>query len=226
MAPGSARAALDVLIPAFEQKTGSKIRMSGGNGIETKRRVIQGEAFDVDILQSPLQEVIASGHVVANTETLLTTMAIYVAVRKGAARPDLSTAEAARRMFLEARGVSYPGAALGAGVGVSIDETLTKMGILEQVRSRSQLTRTGGAAMALAAKGDVDIALTFLNEITDPGVEVVGSLPPEISTPTALVGFVSTHAKDPAAARALLEYLSSPDAASVYAAKGYQPGRR
>lgn len=225
MAPGSARAALDVLLPAFEQKTGTKIKMTGGNGIDTKRRVVQGEVFDVDILQSPIQEVIASGHVVAKTETLLTTMGVYVAVRKGATKPDLSTPEAAKRMFIEARGVSYPGAALGAGVGVSIDETLTKLGILDQVRAKSQLVRTGGAAMALAAKGDVDIALTFLNEITDPGVDVVGSLPPGVSTPTALVGFVSTHAKDPAAAKALLEYLSSPDAASVYAARGYQPAR-
>ena len=49
-----------------------------------------------------------------------------------------------------------------------------------------------------------------------PGIDIVGPLPREISTPTTLVGFVSTHAKDPAAAKALLAYLSSPAAAAVY----------
>jgi molybdate transport system substrate-binding protein len=58
----------------------------------------------------------------------------------------------------------------------------------------------------------------------DPGIDVVGPLPREISTPTSLVGFVSSHAKDPAAAKALLEYLSSPDAAAVYKKQGMQPG--
>jgi len=215
---------LDALIPGFESKTGYKIKSSGGNGIETKRRVVQGEAFDVPILQSPLEDVIASGNVVVGTQTVLATMPVFVAVRKGAAKPDISTAEAVKRMFLAARAVSYPGAALGAGVGISIDESLKKLGIFEQVQAKSKQTRTGGAAMALAASGEVEVALTFLNEISDTGVEVVGPLPLEVSTPTALVGFVSTHAKDPAASKAFLEYVSSPYRAAIYTAHGYKPG--
>ena len=83
----------------------------------------------------------------------------------------------------------------------------------------------GAGAMTMLAKGEVEIGLTFLSEITDPGVETVGVLPREISTPTALVGFLSTHAKSPEAARALLRFLSSPDAAKVYVASGMKPGR-
>jgi molybdate transport system substrate-binding protein len=83
----------------------------------------------------------------------------------------------------------------------------------------------GAGAMALLAKGEVDIGLTFLSEMNEPGIDVVGPLPREISTPTMLVGFVSSHAKDPAAAKALLDYLSSSDAAAVYTARGMQPGR-
>jgi molybdate transport system substrate-binding protein len=59
----------------------------------------------------------------------------------------------------------------------------------------------------------------------DPGIDVVGPLPRDISTPTSLVGFISAHAKDPAAAKALLDYLSSSDAAAVYKKQGMQPGR-
>jgi molybdate transport system substrate-binding protein len=61
--------------------------------------------------------------------------------------------------------------------------------------------------------------------MTEPDIDVVGPLPREISTPTALVGFVSFHAKDPAAAKALLSFLSSPEAAATYKAHGMQPGR-
>lgn len=67
--------------------------------------------------------------------------------------------------------------------------------------------------------------MTFVSEMGDPGVDIVGPLPKQIAPPTTLVGFVSAHAKDPAAAKSLLDYLSSPGAASVYKAHGMQPGR-
>ena len=79
--------------------------------------------------------------------------------------------------------------------------------------------------MAVLAKGDVDVGLTFLSEIHNPGVDIVGPLPRGISTPTALVGFVSTHAKAPEAAGALLRYLSSPEVAGIYKSLGMSPGR-
>jgi molybdate transport system substrate-binding protein len=73
--------------------------------------------------------------------------------------------------------------------------------------------------------GDIDFAVSFASEINDPGAEVVGPLPREISTPTSLVGFVSAHSKSPEAAKALLSYLSSSEAAVAYKACGMQPGR-
>jgi molybdate transport system substrate-binding protein len=79
--------------------------------------------------------------------------------------------------------------------------------------------------MALVAKGDAEIGITFLSEMSDPDIDVVGPLPGVISAPTVLVGFVSSHAKNPAAAKALLSYLSSPAAASAYRAQGMQPRR-
>ena len=68
----------------------------------------------------------------------------------------------------------------------------------------------------MLTNGDIDVAVTFVSEVNDPGVEIVGPLPKEISTPTALVGFVSSHAKSPDAAKALLTYLSSSQAAVAY----------
>jgi molybdate transport system substrate-binding protein len=225
IAPGGARAPLDKLIPAFEKKTGYKVKQTIGSGLGTKKQVIQGEAFDVPIVQPPLAEVIASGNVVAGSETPLATVAVGVAVRKGAAKPDISTPEAVKKLFLSAKSISYPDAAGGAAAGVSFNETLKKMGLAEQLQPKLKLAQGGAAAMTMVAKGEVEIGLTFVSEMRDDGIDIVGPLPREISTPTALVGYVSTHAKDPAAAKALLEFISSPDAAAVYRAEGMQPGK-
>jgi molybdate transport system substrate-binding protein len=226
VAPGGIRAAIEWMIPGFERMTGHKVKATFGSGLGTKQQVVRGEPFDVPIVQLPLQDVLASGHVVASSETPLATVSVGVAVRKGDPKPDISTPDAVKRMLLAAKFISYPNAAGGAAAGVSFNQTLEKLGIAEQMKPKIKLAQGGAGAMALLAKGEIDIGLTFISEIvTEPGVEVVGPLPREISTPTALVGFVSTHAKAPEAAKALLSYLSSSDAAVVYKAFGMQPGR-
>jgi molybdate transport system substrate-binding protein len=225
IAPGGIRAALEQLIPAFERTSGHTVKATFGSGGGTKQQVIGGEKFDVPIVQPPLDPVIASGHVVATSETPLATVPVAVAVRKGAAKPDISTPDAVKRTLLAARTISYPDAARGAAAGVSFERTLAALGIADEIRSKIKRAQGGAGAMALVAKGEVDIGVTFMSEITDPGVEIVGPLPREISTPTSLVGFVSAHTTVAAAAKALLNYLSSPDAAAIYRANGMQPGR-
>ena len=226
IAPGGIRAAVQQMIPAFERATGHKVNATFGSGGGTKERVMKGEPFDVPIVQPPLEPVIASGHVVAASETPLANVAVGIAVRTGAPKPDISTADAVKRLLLDSSAISYPNAASGAAAGVSFNETLQKLGIADAMKPRIKIAQGGRGAMELLAKGDVDIGLTFISEIiTEPGVEVVGPLPREISTPTVLVGFVSANSKEPEAAKALLRYLSSPEAAAVYKQRGMQPGR-
>ena len=225
VAPGGIRAAIEKMIPDFEKKTGHKVKATFGSGGGTKQQVARGEPFDVPIVQPPYPEVLASGHVVASSETPLATVAVAVAVRKGARKPDISTPDAVKRMLLAAKSVSYPDPAGGAAAGVSFAKTLATLGIAEQMKPKIKLAQGGAAAMAMLAKGEVEIGLTFLSEMEDSGVDAVGPLPRAISTPTGLVGFLSTHAKAPEAAKALLNYLSSSDAAKVYKASGMQPGR-
>jgi len=225
IAPGGARAPLEKLVPAYESKTGNKVKMTIGSGLGTKKQVIQGDAFDLPIVQAPVAEVVASGNVVASSETPLASVSVGVAVKKGAPKPDISTPEAVKKLLLAAKTISYPDPAGGAAAGVSFAETLKKMGIAEQIQSKIKLAQGGAAAMADVAKGDAEIGLTFVSEMADPGIDIVGPLPREISTPTVLVGYVSSHAKNPAAAKALLEFISSPEAAAIYKAQGMQPGK-
>lgn len=224
VAPGGIRAAVEQLIPGFESKTGDKVKATFGSGLGTKKQVVNGEPFDVPIVQPPYPEVLASGNVLADSATPLASVAVGVAVKKGAPKPDISTAEAVKRTLLAARAISYPNPSGGAAAGVSFDATLKKLGIWDEIQPKLKRAQGGAGAMKAVATGEVDIGLTFLSEMDDPGIDVVGPLPRDISPPTTLVGFVSTHAKNPEAARALLKYLSSPEAAGAYQALRMMPG--
>jgi molybdate transport system substrate-binding protein len=224
--PGGIRAAVQQMIPDFERATGHKVKATFGSGGGTKERVIKGEPFDVPIVQPPLEPVIASGHVIAASETPLATVAVGIAVRTGAPKPDISTADAVKRLLLGSKAIAYPNAATGAAAGVSLNQTLQKLGIADAMKPKIKIAQGGRGAMELLAKGEVDFGLTFISEIiTEPGVEVVGPLPRDISTPTALIGFISAQSKEPEAAKALMRYLSSPEVAAVYKERGMQPGR-
>jgi len=226
VAPGGIRAAVEQMIPAFEKKTGHKVKATFGSGNGTKAQVAKGDAFDVPIVQPPYPEVLASGNVVTSTETPLAHVAVGVAVRPGTPHPDISTPDAVKKLLLSAKSISYPDPKGGAAAGVSFDETMKKLGITEQMKPKIKLAQGGAGAMAALAKGEVDVGLTFISEIiTEPGVEVVGPLPESVSTPTRLVGFIGAHAKDQAAAKELLQYLSSTDAAKVYKERGMVAGR-
>src|SRR5712691_2588992 len=226
VAPGGMRCPIERMTPDFERKTGHKVKATIGAGGATHQQVVRGEPFDVPVVQPPYKDVLDSGNVVASSETPLATVAVVVAVRKGDPKPDISTPDAVKRMLLAAKAISYPDGAGGRGgaAGVSFDETQKKLGILEEMKPKVKRVQ-GVSLMQLLTKGDIDFAVTFASEINDPGVELVGPLPREISTPTALVGFVSSHAKSPEGAKAVLSYLSSSEAAAAYKACAMQPGR-
>src|SRR5262249_30425849 len=146
--------------------------------------------------------------------------------RKGAGRRGFSTAEAVKTLLLGVKAFSVVDPAGAGAAGASFAETLQRLGIADQVKSKMRPAQGGRVAMEMLAKGEVDIGITFVSEIiTEPGVEVVGQLPKEISTPTGLVGFQHAHSKDLAAARPLCAYLSSRGAAVVYKERGMVRGR-
>ena len=225
IAPGGIKAAIEQLIPGFEKKTGIKVKPTYGSGLGTKKQVASGEAFDVPIVQPPFPEVLASGNVVQSSAKTLASISIGVAVKKGMPKPDISTPEAVKKMLLAAKSVGYPNPSGGAAAGVAFDATLKQLGIAEQMEPKLKRAQGGAGAMVMAANGEVEIGLTFMSEMENPGIDIVGPLPKEIAPPTTLVGFVSAHAKDPAAAKKLLDYLSSHEAAAAYKAQHMTPGK-
>jgi molybdate transport system substrate-binding protein len=158
---------------------------------------------------------------------------VGVAVKKGSPKPDISSTEAVKKMLLSAKSIVCPDGATGAAAGVSINEMLKRLGIDDQIEPK--LTRphgsgpggAGGGAVvsSMVGKGDAEIGMTFISEMNDPGIDIVGPLPRDVLPWTTLVGFVSAHSKNPEAAKALLKFLSSPEAAAAYKAAGMQPGK-
>jgi molybdate transport system substrate-binding protein len=216
--PTGARMSVEQLAPGFEAKTGYKIKGTFAASGLIKKKVIDGEPFDVSILLMPIVDALATGNLVESSVQRLASVPIALAIKKGAPRPDVSTPEALKQTLLAAKAVSYPHGAPGALSAILVDDMLNKLGITDQILPKVKPGGTGAVV-----KGDVDFALAFQNEITDPGVEIVGPLPAAVSTPAPMVAVLSSHAKNPAIAKQLLEYLATPGAKAVYKSMGMVP---
>jgi len=217
------RPALDKVIPGFESKTGYKVNFTWGTGVTARERVASGEIFDASIVFAPFTEALASGQVVVSSAKTLAGIKLSVTVRQGGPKPDISTPEAVKRTLLAAKSITYVDPARGT-IGQNALATLQRLGLVEQLRSKTVLATGGGNAQELVAKGAVEINLgPYFNDELVPGVERIGALPRDVSTPTAIVGLIGIHAKDPAASKALLDYLSSAEANKVYKEIGMEP---
>lgn len=208
--------ALNKLIPQFESKTGYKVNFTWAPGPASRGRVASGDIFDAAIMAGPIGDVLASGQVVISSVKTLSGLKLAVTVRQGAPKPDISTLEAVKKALLNAKSVAYVDPNRGT-IGINAWATVQRLGLVEQLRGKTVLGTGGPNAQELAAKGVAEINLgPFFNDALVPGVERVGALPRDVSTPSPIVGAIGIHAKDPAAAKALLDFLSSPEANAVY----------
>ena len=220
IAPGGIRAAMEQLIPVFESKTGYKVKAAYGSGPASRQMVARGDAVDVAIVQSPLEEVLASGQVVESSVKPLASIQLGVALKKGAPKPDMSSPEAVKKSLRAAKSIVYPDAATAAGVG--FDLALKNMGLAEEIQPKLRRVANGTAAMKATADGEAELGITFLSEMGD-AVDSAGPLPKEFSTPPSLVGFLSSHTKDKKAAQAFLDFIAGNEAAEVYRKLGMTP---
>jgi molybdate transport system substrate-binding protein len=216
------------LIAQFQAKTGTKVTATFPNYIASRDVLIKGEKpFDVGITEFPLDaDVAASGKVVPDSETLVATGWMAVAVKKGAPKPDISTPAAVKRMLLNAKSIAYPNPDNGTGAsGVNVDMMLRRLGIANQMKAKTKLTAGGGRAMAMAASGEVEIGMTYyIGMYENPMIDIVGVLPAEICPPMPLIGFISADSKNMAGAKALLAFLTRPESAPIYKKYLLAPG--
>lgn len=237
LAVGPMRAPTAKIVTNFEAKTGQKVKVTYGNGAETRRTVAKGQGLDVSLIIAPFPGAIASGTIVPGSATLVASILTAVGVPKGRPKPDISTPAAVKKALLAAKSIGYEDPDFTVA-GQGPWETLNKLGIADQVATKSQVELGPGAqgispsatnnAIKTSTRlknGDIDIGLLMLSDMLPEKdqYDIVGVLPRTVSTPVPVVGYVSTHASDPAAAKVLLEYLASPEAAAIWKEAGYEP---
>ena len=216
LSPNPIETTINTLAADFEAKSGIKVKITYGTGVSTRKDVAAGKAQDVSLLFSPFPEALRTGNIVPNSATVIARMRLAIAVKKGAPKPDISTPDAVRRTLRNAKSIVSVDPEQGS-VGGAVLLTLDKLGITQEIKPKITWVAGGGVVQDGVAKGEYEIALgPYLSDMRNPGLDVVGALPPAASTPVDITGFLSTSVKDPKAARALLDYLKSPEVAPVY----------
>ena len=225
LAPNPFRRTLDKVSGGFEPQTGYKLNITLGRGVGTRQQIARGEMFDVSILLPPYPEALASGNIDPKSATVLAKLVLAVGVKKGAARPDVSSAEALKRTLRAARTIAYVDPNIGSD-GAATRDALQKLGVLDEITAKTRIAATASASAELVGKGEAEICIFYRNEMGEnANVDVVGTLPAEFAPPTDIVAFISTHARDAKAAKALVDYLASPQSEAVYEKDGLVPGR-
>jgi len=178
-----------------------------GTTAELKARMEGGEIFDVAILTAAAIDDLAEKRIVlAETRAEVGRSGAGVAIRAGARRPDVSSAEAFRRTLLAAKSVAYVGSSVTAGY---LRDIFKRLGIVREMKAKSMVL-SGMLAAEAVAKGDAELALTQISEIVDvAGVELAGPFPPELQVYTVFTAAVSPSAREPQAARELVARLAS-----------------
>jgi molybdate transport system substrate-binding protein len=222
LVPNPFRSAMDKVAPGFDGKSGYKLKVTYGRGLGTRDQAAKGDPFDVFIILPPYPEALASGNIDPKSATTLASLTLAVGVKKGAPKPDISSPKALKQTLLAAKTIAFVDPPQGSD-GTTTKMALEKLGVYDAITPKAKLFPNSGNVGNTIAKGDAEICIYWLNEMTNPGVDVVGRLPKQILSPLKVVAFISTHAKDPKAAKALVAYLSSPEAENTYKQDGFLP---
>jgi molybdate transport system substrate-binding protein len=229
LSSGSLTGALSLLVPEFQKSSGNTATVEYGPAGAIAGRIQKDDAADVVILsRSQLEKLASNGKVAPGSLVDIAGISLGVAVRKGALKPDLGNVEAFKRALLSARSIGYRDPVTGSTSGTYTANLLERLGIAQELKPKLVLDRTNGDApenvFLGVAKGDVEMQIGQITEIViAPGVDLAGPLPREIQNTTLMAAGISTTSKVPADAKALIDFISSPSAAAVLKASGFQP---
>jgi molybdenum ABC transporter molybdate-binding protein len=217
LTPGSMREAMAKVIAAYEMKTGNKVKVTFAGGLTTRATVAKGEGADVTLVIPPYWAALASGNIDRSTITTVVSTVLAVVVPHGAPHPDISSPAAFKKALLEAKSIGYSDPDFSSS-GVAVANVLAKMNIEDQIVAKSHVYMSDVTTRQDLNSGKLALAMLYISDIHRPSDEfdVVGPLPRKVATPNPMIGFVTTKAKDPAAAKGLLQFMTSPEAQAIF----------
>ena len=170
-----------------------------------------------------VDDLAKKGKFIAGSRKNLARVGVGVVVKEGAAKPDIGSVDAFKKMLLAAKSVAYIDPAAGGSSGIYVAGLLDKLGIAANVKPKAKLI-PGGAVAQHIANGEAELGIHQISEILPvKGVTLVGPLPSEIQNYTVYAAGLGANAKESAAAKALLDALSGPASAEVLKSRGMEP---
>lgn len=217
---------MDDLGPKFERASGHKLAITFGTLGAVVKRVQDGETADVVIIpRQGIDTLVADGKAPAGNVTAVARSGIVVVVRKGAPKPDISSPDALKRALLAAKSVTYGNPADGGASAIHFVKVLDRLGIANEMKSKTIYAKAGGDAGVLVAEGKAEIGVNQLQVLMPvAGIDIVGPLPGDLQSTTVFAAAIMTGAGNAAASKALVDFLRTPDSAKVIKAKGMEPG--
>jgi len=218
------------LVPIFERATGNHLITTRGPSMGDSpeaipARLARGESADVVILDGGAADELGKrGLVQADSKVELARSLIGMVVREGAEKPDITSVTALRNTLLAAKSIAYS----DSGSGTYLSTVLfRKLGVAEQIAVKSRKVRgppSGEPVAAVVARGEAEIGFQQVAELIHvPGVTLVGALPAEVQPMFSFAGVLTKAPRETEAARALLLFLSSREAAATVTKAGLTP---
>ena len=228
LATTAMKTSLDELTPEFERATGNTLSFSFGPSARIAKMVADGEAHDVAIVTDHGHEDLTKqGRLVPGIRADIAKSAMALAVQKGAARPDISSAAKFKETLLAAKSLGMSNPVGGGQSGANMVKIFDKLGITEAMKTKAVYGPGGPAGLIgnFLVRKEVEIGIQQLPELMAvPGIDIIGPLPPDVQIMTVFSAGLSANAKNVEGANALIHFLTTPKAVAVIRAKGMDVG--
>jgi molybdate transport system substrate-binding protein len=216
------RSAAEQLFTQFAKASGHKLTVTWGTAPMLVKRIEDGDAADVVVLsRASIDALRKQDKIAAGSDVTLASSGVGIAVKAGAAKPDISTAEALKRTLLAAKSIAYSEPSAGGASGVYFAKLLERMGIAEQMKPKTKYPPPGGFSANLLITGEAELAVQQKPELLHvAGAEVIGLLPGDLNVVTEFAVAMMAGSKSGEAGKALIKMLQSPEAIAVFRSKG------
>ncbi len=211
------RGLVEELGSRFQAKTGHKVVGDFAVIAKIKQRIDDGEGFDLAIVSPEAMASLAADKKV-DRHAPFARAGMGVGFRRGAEKPDVSSAEAIRRSLLAARSVIYSEQGLSGKAYLALVE---RLGIAAEMKDKAK--SSDGNILAPVVSGAVELVVTSMSTIAlNKGVELAGPFPPDFQMYVPFAIGISTQTLQKDVVEQFLDFMKSPEAAPAFAAAGLE----